>query len=606
MIMASQALYRRYRSQTFSELIGQEHIVQTLRNALAEGRLAHAYLFTGPRGVGKTSVARLLAKAVNCTADGERPCGECAMCVAVAEGSAVDVIEMDAASHTSVEDAREIIERVQFRPTQGMYKVYIIDEVHMLSTAAFNALLKTLEEPPGHALFILATTEVHKIPATILSRCQRFNFSRHTVAATAEHLHEIAAQEGFTLEAGVAESLARAATGSMRDALSLMDQLMAYGGNTITLGQVQNLLGATEAQEVTALIDALIRADVAEGLRAVAGVAAQGADLRQFARDVVERLRSLMLLKAGGDPALLDATEDELAVLHEQARAGDVADFLAWVRLFSGLDVQLRSSAIPQLPLEMAVVEALTMPTRDEGRRTKDDQKQAAELRRPSPRSSAPATPARAPAPPSNGHAATPPVEQVPARRVAETPASPPVEHAPPAEETKPASVEIAPPAEMINDDLSVPAAAATQHNDEDASAIAAANADVAVFEQVENAWPDVVRDVRVENKMVQALLNSGVRPVDVQGDVVVLEVDSEFLMSRLDQPKSRAIIETILSKWMGQPYRIQCVVKAQQRDNPHTLREQVRQIRKDKLIRAALNIFDADIVAVERDDQGE
>jgi DNA polymerase-3 subunit gamma/tau len=293
-------------------------------------------------------------------------------------------------------------------------------------------------------------------------------------------------------------------------------------------------------------------------------------------------------------------------VLHEQARAGDVADFLAWVRLFSGLDVQLRSSAIPQLPLEMAVVEALTMPTRDEGRRTKDDQKQAAELRRPSPRSSAPATPARAPAPPSNGHAATPPVEQVPARRVAETPASPPVEHAPPAEETKPASVEIAPPAEMINDDLSVPAAAATQHNDEDASAIAAANADVAVFEQVENAWPDVVRDVRVENKMVQALLNSGVRPVDVQGDVVVLEVDSEFLMSRLDQPKSRAIIETILSKWMGQPYRIQCVVKAQQRDNPHTLREQVRQIRKDKLIRAALNIFDADIVAVERDDQGE
>ncbi|HEU5014391.1 MAG TPA: DNA polymerase III subunit gamma/tau [Roseiflexaceae bacterium] len=604
--MASQALYRRYRSQTFSELIGQEHIVQTLRNALAEGRLAHAYLFTGPRGVGKTSVARLLAKAVNCTADGERPCGECAMCVAVAEGSAVDVIEMDAASHTSVEDAREIIERVQFRPTQGTYKVYIIDEVHMLSTAAFNALLKTLEEPPGHALFILATTEVHKIPATILSRCQRFNFSRHTVAATAEHLHEIAAQEGFTLEAGVAESLARAATGSMRDALSLMDQLMAYGGNTITIGQVQNLLGATEAQEVTALIDALIRADVAEGLRAVAGVAAQGADLRQFARDVVERLRSLMLLKAGGDPALLDATEDELAVLHEQARAGDVADFLAWVRLFSGLDVQLRSSAIPQLPLEMAVVEALTMPTRDEGRRTKDDQKQAAELRRPSPRSSAPATPARAPAPPSNGHAATPPVEQVPARRVAETPASPPVEHAPPAEETKPAPVEIAPPAEMINDDLSVPAAAATQHNDEDASAIAAANADVAVFEQVENAWPDVVRDVRVENKMVQALLNSGVRPVDVQGDVVVLEVDSEFLMSRLDQPKSRAIIETILSKWMGQPYRIQCVVKAQQRDNPHTLREQVRQIRKDKLIRAALNIFDADIVAVERDDQGE
>ncbi|KPV53750.1 DNA polymerase III subunit gamma/tau, partial [Kouleothrix aurantiaca] len=226
--MASQALYRRYRSQTFGELVGQEHIVQTLRNAIAEGRIAHAYLFTGPRGVGKTTVARLLAKAVNCTAPAEqRPCGECESCKAIAEGRAVDVIEMDAASHTSVEDAREIIERVQFRPTSGAYKVYIIGEVHMLSTAAFNALLKTLEEPPGHALFILATTENHKVPATILSRCQRFTFSRHTVGATAAHLHAVAAEENVALETGVAEAIARAATGCMRDALSVLDQLMA-------------------------------------------------------------------------------------------------------------------------------------------------------------------------------------------------------------------------------------------------------------------------------------------------------------------------------------------------------------------------------------------
>src|SRR5436190_2028075 len=335
--MASQALYRRYRSQTFDELIGQEHIVQTLRNALAEGRIAHAYLFTGPRGVGKTTVARLLAKAVNCTAAQElRPCGECESCRAVADGRAVDVIEMDAASHTSVEDAREIIERVQFRPTSGEYKVYIIDEVHMLSTAAFNALLKTLEEPPGHALFILATTENHKVPATILSRCQRFTFNRHTVAATALHLHSIAAEEQFTLEPGVAEAIARAATGSMRDALSVLDQLMAYGSGTITLDQVRGLIGATEAEEVAALVDALIGGDLSGALHAVAGVAQQGADLRQFARDVVERLRALMLLKAGGDPELLDAGEDALAALQEQAAAGDLASFLGWLKLFSG------------------------------------------------------------------------------------------------------------------------------------------------------------------------------------------------------------------------------------------------------------------------------
>src|SRR4051794_31769923 len=361
--MASQALYRRYRSQTFDELIGQEHIVQTLRNALAEGRIAHAYLFTGPRGVGKTTVARLLAKAVNCTAAQElRPCGECVSCQAIADGRAVDVIEMDAASHTSVEDAREIIERVQFRPTSGEYKVYIIDEVHMLSTAAFNALLKTLEEPPGHALFILAPTETHKVPATILSRCQRFTFNRHTVAATALHLHSIAAEEQFALEPGVAEAIARAATGSMRDALSVLDQLMAYGSGTITLEQVRGLIGATEAQEVTALVDALISGDLAGALRAIAGVAAQGADLRQFTRDLVERLRALMLLKAGGDRELIDVTDDDLAVLEQQAAAGELGALLQWVKLFSGLDHQLRTSTYGQLPLELAVVEAIAGP----------------------------------------------------------------------------------------------------------------------------------------------------------------------------------------------------------------------------------------------------
>ncbi|MEM8535683.1 MAG: DNA polymerase III subunit gamma/tau, partial [Chloroflexota bacterium] len=356
--MASQALYRRYRSQTFDELIGQEHIVQTLRNGVVENRIAHAYLFTGPRGVGKTSCARLLAKAVNCTApESERPCGTCDSCVSIAEGRAVDVIEMDAASHTSVEDAREIIERVQFRPTLSRYKVYIIDEVHMLSTAAFNALLKTLEEPPEHALFIMATTEAHKVPATILSRCQRFTFNRHSVTLTADHLREVAVQEEITLESGVAEAIARAATGSMRDALSLLDQLMAYGGNIIGIEQVQQVIGATQAQEVATLIDALIDADVTIALQAVASVADQGADLRQFTRDLVERLRALMLIKAGGNTTLIEGSDDELASLTAQAQASDLGALLNWVKLFSSLDYQIRTSAIPQLPLEMAVVE---------------------------------------------------------------------------------------------------------------------------------------------------------------------------------------------------------------------------------------------------------
>jgi DNA polymerase-3 subunit gamma/tau len=669
--MASQALYRRYRSQTFDELVGQKHIVQTLRNALQEGRLAHAYLFTGPRGVGKTTVARLLAKAVNCTAPQEqRPCGVCESCVAIAEGRAVDVIEMDAASNTSVEDARVIIERVQFRPTSGAYKVYIIDETHMLSTAAFNALLKTLEEPPGHALFILATTEIHKVPATIMSRCQRFTFNRHSVAGTVAHLHDIAQNEQFVLEPGVAEALARAATGSMRDALSLLDQLMAYGGGRITLEQVQNLLGATEAQEVAALVDALIANDCAEALRAVANVSEQGADLRQFARDVVERLRALMLLKAGGDSALLDATDDELASLNAQANAADVGMFLHWVKLFSALDFQIRTSAIPQLPLEMAIVEALTgerrtttddrrepgvrgqgsgvrsqttdhrplgvrgqgsgvrgqgaevkRPTTDHGRQLDDGQQTTTDGRRPTDDSE----------PISNLSTTLRTSLQSPIasdeRRTTDDDRRETVNQSPIANRQSPLTdddrQEIAsePPIANLqspptNDErqttgdsepvanLQSPEPVADHGDTRSHDQIASENAAVAALEQVESIWPEVVRDVRVYDKMLQALLNSGVRPVDVQDDTVVLEVANEWLLNRLDMPKLRQTVERVLSKHMGAPYFIRCVVEAQRSENPNVLREQIRDSRKDPHVKAAINIFDADIIAVKPNDE--
>lgn len=614
--MASQALYRRYRSQTFDELIGQEHIVQTLRNALAEGRIAHAYLFTGPRGVGKTTVARLLAKAVNCTAPLEqRPCGECESCRAIAEGRAVDVIEMDAASHTSVEDAREIIERVNFRPTSATYKVYVIDECHMLSTAAFNALLKTLEEPPGHALFILATTEVHKVPATILSRCQRFTFNRHSVSATAAHLREIASQEGFALEAGVPEIIARAATGSMRDALSVLDQLMAYGGETIALVQVRELLGATESQEVAALVAALLAADLSGALRVVSDVAARGADLRQFTRDLVERLRALMLLKAGADPSLLDMTDDDLAVLEEQASESDLHAILGWTRLFGELDHQLRTSPYGQLPLELAVVEAIAVPQ--------------AELRQP-------AASERRPA-------AAPAVGASQVRSAATRPAPQPVQSAPPAPRNVPAAPQAPPPVarqsapvaepepqvdpfiehqarERQPETTNAPVADAQQpapvesqqpappqpvhKSSAESEEFEAANADVVRLEYVEGIWPGVIRDVRVYDKTLQALLNSGVRPVDVKENTVILEVANDWLLSRLEKPNLRQIVERVISKHMNAEYMIRCVVEAQRRENPNALREQIRSSRKDPLVKAAINIFDADIIRVESDEE--
>jgi DNA polymerase-3 subunit gamma/tau len=609
--MASQALYRRYRSQTFSELIGQEHIVQTLRNALAEGRIAHAYLFTGPRGVGKTTVARLLAKAVNCTAPlGQRPCGECDACRAIADGRAVDVIEMDAASHTSVEDAREIIERVQFRPTSGAYKVYIIDECQMLSTAAFNALLKTLEEPPPHALFVLATTEVHKVPATILSRCQKFTFNRHTVGATAAHLHAIAAEEQIVLEPGAAEAIARAATGSMRDALSILDQLMAYGSGSITVEQVRGLLGAAEVQEVAALIDALLSADLTSALRALNRVAEQGADLRQFARDLVERLRALMLLKAGGDPALLDVTEDEMAALERQAAAADLGVVLGWVKLFSGLDQQLRTSSYGQLPLELAVVEAIGAPA--QSRRMEGPSAQSAPRSTPPARQAAQSsTPAGTSTPRS---AAIPPPEPV---RSAPDIAEPPIEAyepEPPAYALDP-PVDVAPPKRPVASRQpseapaqpltpepqrsSVPAA----HGPDSSDAIASDNAAAALLEQVDNGWDDVLQGIKARDRTLYVLLTSGggVKPIDVKDDVIVFEVKNEWQVKRIEEAKARRVIETVLSKYLGANYRISCVAEAQHRESPNVRREQIRNSRKDPHVKAAINIFDADIIDVEQ-----
>jgi DNA polymerase-3 subunit gamma/tau len=595
--MTVQALYRRYRSQTFDELIGQEHVVRTLRNAIAEGRVAHAYLFTGPRGVGKTTVARLLAKAVNCTAPlAERPCGVCESCRAIAEGRAVDVIEMDAASHTSVEDAREIIERVQFRPAVARTKVYIIDEVHMLSTAAFNALLKTLEEPPPHALFILATTEVHKVPATILSRCQRFVFNRHTVASIAAHLRSIAAQEGVTLEAGVAEAIARAATGSMRDALSVLDQLMAYGGGTVSLEQVRNLLGAGEMQEVTALADALIAGDLPGALQVIANVAAAGADLRQFTRDLVERLRAVMLLRAGADRSLLDVAEEEAVQIERQAHSADLGALMRWVKLFSELDYQLRVSSYGQLPLELAVIEAVIAPapaTAMAGAPTVASRPVVRPERK---------TPPSPPAvQPTTGTSGTPPIIETASPSGASPVAEPASQPGIPADM---ATRQTSPPQPVAPEDPRIQHQAQTRRASElpveTGEGVAAANADAAALERIEGLWPAIVRDVRVHNKTLQALLNSGARPVDVKDDTLILEVPSEWLMNQLEKPAMRQIVEQVISKHMGTMFSIRCVVEAQRRENPGALREQIRVTRKDPLVRAALNIFDADIIAVE------
>jgi len=360
----AQALYRKWRSRTFDEVVGQEHVTTTLRNALRDGRVAHAYLFTGPRGTGKTSTARILAKALNCTApEEERPCGVCPTCVAISEGRMLDLIEIDAASNNSVDDIRELREKVGFRPSEGGYKIYIIDEVHMLSKSAFNALLKTLEEPPPHARFVLATTEPHKIPATVLSRCQRFDFRRIPVAQITAHLRHIANEEGVQAEDAALTAIARSAQGCMRDAISLLDQMTSYGAESISAEQVHQVLGSVSGESVAKFVDALATQDVATGLKLIQELLLDGASLQEFTTQVIEHLRGVMLLQITGDSSLLDdRSQETIKRMQAQAQALTHALTLSAIKSFSQAIGALKGGTQPQLPLELALVEVTRGP----------------------------------------------------------------------------------------------------------------------------------------------------------------------------------------------------------------------------------------------------
>ncbi len=359
----TQAFYQKWRPQTWDQVVGQKHVVTTLKNAVAADRVAHAQLFAGPRGTGKTTTARLLAKAVNCLADdlSERPCNQCEHCLAVNQSRFLDLIEIDAASNNGVEDVRDLRDKINFSPNQGRYKVYIIDEVHMLSTAAFNALLKTLEEPPEHAIFVLATTEVHKIPATVLSRCQRHEFRNLSVTDMVTQLKDIAVSEGLDADPDALALIARQATGSMRDAISLLDQL-ASTSEQITLEITRDVLGTATSQSVLALVDALLADDSAAGLDQLHQTLDSGRDPRQFARQIVDYLRGLLLVRMGNADQV-DVPTELRAQMAEHAQAFDVSDLLEIIRNFNHAASDARNAWQPALPLEIAFIQSLQQPS---------------------------------------------------------------------------------------------------------------------------------------------------------------------------------------------------------------------------------------------------
>ncbi len=510
----AQALYRKWRPQTFDEVVGQEHIVRTLRNALLSGRVHHAYLFTGPRGTGKTTTARLLAKAVNCL-DPElarRPCNQCAICRAINEGRLMDLIEIDAASNTSVEDVRELRERVGYRPSEARYKVYIIDEVHMLSTAAFNALLKTLEEPPAHALFVLATTEPHRIPATVLSRCQRLDFRRVPLADIVARLRHLAQQEGIQAEEDALSLIARYATGSMRDAESLLDQLAAYTDRVVTVEAVRTALGTGDEGAVLALTDALAAQDVGRGLAVIHEAADRGADPRQFARQMTDHLRALMLIRLGA-PVPLYIPESLRPAVQNQAARFTPRQLARAVRLFGQAASDARTAWQPQLPLELAFTEA-ALPE-------EDTRPTSAGQQEPSPRRE-PTAPPPAPSPARTvGRPAAPSGRPSPGASSTPTSTAPPVHEQP----------------------LPEPIA--------DFS-----------LEEVTQRWNDMLRLLRSVNHSLEALMRDG-KPLKVEGDILLIGFPYPFHRDKVGEEPNRRAVEDALTQLIGQPVRVRCVLLA-------------------------------------------
>jgi DNA polymerase-3 subunit gamma/tau len=352
-----QSLYRKWRPQTFSDVVGQRHVVQTLSNALRNGRIGHSYIFAGPRGTGKTTVARLLAKGLNCEkGPTPEPCGLCDNCRLIAEGSSVDVIEIDGASNCGINEVRDLRENVKFAPTQGSHKIYIIDEVHMLTPEAFNALLKTLEEPPPHVVFVLATTEVHKVPMTILSRCQRFDFRRFAVQEIAERLLYVTEQEKIKAEEAALMVIGHHGDGSMRDALGILDQCIAYANGPLTQELVVEALGTVTREKVAEFASLVVQGKIGEALAEIKALEEQGKDLAQFLKELMGHWRDVLIIAAGGTKELVEAPAEILPLIESQAKEVELNRLLKLLDICSAALQELRWASRVRIILEMVVV----------------------------------------------------------------------------------------------------------------------------------------------------------------------------------------------------------------------------------------------------------
>ncbi|KPK47129.1 MAG: hypothetical protein AMJ77_04080 [Dehalococcoidia bacterium SM23_28_2] len=527
----SEVLYRKWRPQSFSELVGQDPITQTVRNSLSSGRVAHAYLFCGPRGTGKTSMGRLLAKAANCLqpADGE-PCNTCDSCQSYLEGRAMDLVEMDAASNRGIEEIRKLRDRVGLAPMAGRYKVYLVDEVHMLTAEAYNALLKTLEEPPPHIIFILATTESHKVPATIISRCQRFDFHRLPLAAVVSRLEYICRQESIQIEEVALQEIARSASGSLRDAINLVEQLSNYYGSSPSLEQVRDSLGLTADARARQLVRDLLEKDLSAGLKLVAAVRDDGVDMRQFQREVVNYLRSLLVVKAGAEDTL-DLAAEEVEEMRSLSSAAASEDILRALRGFGQAD--FRDDPQSSLPLELALAEHVLGPAAPA-------QVAAGEVE-PGTRPPFPSGRQAAPKQPSSLRTRLQEKEEQAAPQPPKTP------EPPSAGESQPPKTAEPPSAGESKETEAAPAAATAAGDD--------------VLQRVRLACKEA-------DRRVAAYLNGSCEVQSLENGVLVLAFYKQFAFHRekIEAPANRRMVEEAASRVLGQTITLECTVCERQR----------------------------------------
>ena len=567
----------KYRPQTFEDVVGQEHVVRTLQNAIATNRLAQAYLFVGPRGIGKTTTARIVAKALNCEkGPTPTPCGVCSACVEIAKGNSLDVIEIDGASNNKVEQVRELIENSRYAPAKAKFKIYLIDEVHMLTTPAFNALLKTLEEPPEHVKFIFATTEPEKVLPTILSRCQRFDLRRIPAPLIASHLQFIAKKEKLKLSDEAASSIARGAQGGLRDAESMLDQLVSFCGEKITADDVRGVFGFTAPETVAKLADAILRQDTPGTLAQLNAEVEAGRDLMRLLGDLISHFRNVLVHQV--DPASLEDEHEEPArrAFAEQSGRVGAARLLELIDLFATAESRIKWAPDKKLHFEIALIKAV----QSLGQATLDDVIETLSEIRGGGSPSSPAPPVARPA------AAAKPVG-----RVAETPPAAPAPRRAPA----------------------APAAAEST----------VAPGDVPTAGNARELWQRVVGDVRSSRPLIRSWLESG-QPVSLEGNVLVVGFHPKhrIVIESLSGASNRQFLEESLAKNAGRPVRLKLEVRDDVPEatllasaasvptaptvvppdkNPPAIAEStdpLDRFRNDPLIRQALDIFDAEIVS--------